>query len=163
MCIKRRPQGVGETRNPMRVSILANLVNAAFNYLLIYGHLGFPGLKSGGGHRQRDWPGGGLVMSLRAVLKEDDSYLRIRLRDNWRLDRDTMAAILKVGGNAAVEQASMRIGFSCIPGSSIPWGRHVRGPQHRHAVPSSPSPPPMAWRWPPPPWWGRTWAKSART
>lgn len=112
MCISAALRGVGETRTPMRVNILANLVNAAFNYLLIYGHLGFPRLEiRGAAIASVIGLVAGLVMSLRAVLREDDSYLRIRLRDNWRLDRDTMAAILKVGGNAAVEQASMRIGF----------------------------------------------------
>jgi MATE family multidrug resistance protein len=37
-------QGVGDSRTPMVVGILGNLINAALGYALIYGHLGLPAL-----------------------------------------------------------------------------------------------------------------------
>lgn len=37
--------------------------------------------------------------------------MRISLKDNWRINKETMESILKVGGNAVVEQASLRVGF----------------------------------------------------
>jgi len=38
-------RGAGDTRTPMTVNIVANLVNVVGNYLLIYGHLGLPRLE----------------------------------------------------------------------------------------------------------------------
>jgi putative MATE family efflux protein len=37
-------RGVGETRISMRYNIVANLLNVVFNYILIYGKLGFPAM-----------------------------------------------------------------------------------------------------------------------
>lgn len=112
MCVSAALRGVGETRTPMRVNIIANLVNVVFNYLLIYGHLGFPRLEiRGAAIASVIGMVAGMVLAFQAVMRADDSYLHIRLRDNWRLDRQTMGSIVRVGGNAVVEQASMRVGF----------------------------------------------------
>jgi Na+-driven multidrug efflux pump len=35
---------MGEVRIPLYVTIVATLINTIFNYLLIYGHFGFPAL-----------------------------------------------------------------------------------------------------------------------
>ena len=40
--------GVGDTRQHMRVAILTNLVHVPLNWLLIYGHLGLPALGAAG-------------------------------------------------------------------------------------------------------------------
>jgi len=112
MCLSAALRGVGETRTPMRVNIIANLVNVAFNYLLIYGRLGFPRLGvRGAAIASVIGMAVGMLLAFRAVMRADGSYLHIRLKDSWRLDRGAMAAIVRVGGNAVVEQASMRVGF----------------------------------------------------
>jgi putative MATE family efflux protein len=112
MCINAALRGVGETRTPMRVNIIANLVNVVFNYLLIFGRLGFPRLEiRGAAIASVIGMAAGMVLAFRAVMRADDSYLHISLRDSWRLDREIMGTIVRVGGNAVVEQASMRVGF----------------------------------------------------
>ncbi len=112
MCISAALRGVGDTKIPMKVNIISNLVNVFFNYLLIFGHLGFPAMGvRGAALASVIGMVVGLVLSFVAVMNHKDSYLRISFRDNWRVDPHTMQAILKVGGNAVVEQASMRLGF----------------------------------------------------
>ncbi len=48
--IKQFLEGIGNTKIAMRITIIANLVNVVFNYLLIYGKFGFPemGLNGAG-------------------------------------------------------------------------------------------------------------------
>lgn len=41
-------EGLSDTFNPMVVSIVANLLNVALNYVMIYGHFGFPALGLNG-------------------------------------------------------------------------------------------------------------------
>lgn len=40
-----------------------------------------------------------------------DTYLHIRLRDKWRLDKETLGSIWKISYSAVIEQLFMRIGF----------------------------------------------------
>ncbi|NLE68993.1 MAG: MATE family efflux transporter, partial [Clostridiales bacterium] len=111
-CINAALRGVGETRTPMRVNIIANLVNVVFNFLLIFGHLGFPRLEiRGAAIASVIGLVVGMLLAIREVIRKDSSYLRIKRGDSWRLHPETMTSIVKVGGNAVVEQASMRVGF----------------------------------------------------
>ena len=41
-------RGIGDTKTPMRIEILANCVNGILDYLLIFGHFGFPRLEVAG-------------------------------------------------------------------------------------------------------------------
>ena len=44
MVISMIMRGMGDTRTPMQVALVINLVNVGANSLLIFGHLGFPAL-----------------------------------------------------------------------------------------------------------------------
>ena len=46
--IKQFFEGVGNTKTAMIITIIANLVNIVFNYILIYGKLGFPAMGLNG-------------------------------------------------------------------------------------------------------------------
>ncbi len=112
MCINAALRGVGDTKIPMKVNIVSNLVNVFFNYLLIFGHLGLPRLEvRGAAIASVIGMAAGMSLSVLAVLHAQGSYLRISRGDSWRVDRPTMESILRVGGNAIVEQASVRFGF----------------------------------------------------
>ncbi len=111
MCINAALRGVGNTKITMQVNIISNLVNVCFNYLLIGGNFGFPRLEvAGAAIASVIGMVFGAILSFLAVLR-GDAYLHVSLKDSWRIDGPTMRSIIKVGGNAMVEQLSMRFGF----------------------------------------------------
>lgn len=114
MCINAAQRGVGNTRITMMVNIIANLVNVAFNYLLIGGNLGFPALGVTGAALATVLGFAvALVLSLISILghSKNNGFLRLSFKADWRLHSDTVRAITRVGGNAMIEQVAMRIGF----------------------------------------------------
>ena len=114
MCINAAQRGIGNTRTTMYVNLISNMVNVVFNYLMIYGKGGFPAMGVAGAA----WATGvgicaGFVLCIYALVskRNADQFLRLSWHDNWRLHRETMKSILKVGGNAMVEQVVVRVGF----------------------------------------------------
>lgn len=112
MCINAALRGVGNTRITMQVNIISNLVNVVFNYLLIGGNLGFPRLEvRGAAIASVIGIVAGACLSFMTVMHSGNTYLIISRHDKWRVDKNTMRSIFRVGGNAIVEQLSMRFGF----------------------------------------------------
>ena len=112
MCINAAMRGVGNTKLTLRVNIVSNLVNVVFNYLLISGNLGFPRLEVIGA-ALASFIGivSGTVMAVVAITSHKDSYLHIGRHDEWKFHPETLRGIVKLGGNAMVEQISVRVGF----------------------------------------------------
>lgn len=114
MCICAAQRGIGKTRITMWVNMASNLTNVFFNFCLIGGNLGFPRLEvKGAAIASVIGMGIGFLMSLATVTAggKYKGYLHLSPRDSWRFEKDTMQSILRVGGNAAIEQVGMRFGF----------------------------------------------------
>lgn len=112
MCINAAMRGVGNTKLTLRVNIVSNLVNVVFNYLLIGGNLGFPRLEvAGAAIASVIGIVTGTAMAVYAITSHKESYLHIGRHDSWKFHPETMRGIAKLGGNAMVEQMSMRVGF----------------------------------------------------
>jgi putative MATE family efflux protein len=114
MCINAAQRGIGNTRITMYANVAANLVNVVFNYLLIGGNLGFPRLEvKGAAIATAIGFCVSFALSLAALLNGNrtGAFLRVRRGDSWKPHKETLAAIVKVGGNAMIEQGAMRIGF----------------------------------------------------
>ena len=112
MGINAALRGVGNTKITLEVNLVSNLVNVFFNYLLIGGNLGFPRLEvAGAAIASVIGLVTGATLSFFAVTRHKHSYLRVSPRDSWRPDRRTLGTILRVGGNAMIEQLSLRFGF----------------------------------------------------
>ena len=114
MSVNAAQRGVGSTRLPMIANLVANIVNVIFDFLLIYGYWGFPRLGVAGDA----WASGiglcvGMIISFYGLFgrKNSEAFLHISFKDNWRLHWGTVKSIIKLGGNSAIEQAAMRIGF----------------------------------------------------
>ena len=105
LTVNAAQRGVGNTRIAMTTNLTSNGINLIFNYLLIHGNLGFPRLEVKGAALATI-----LGMSIRSILPHD-TYLHIRLRDKWRLDKETLGSIWKISYSAVIEQLFMRIGF----------------------------------------------------
>lgn len=103
-------RGAGDTRTPMRVNIIANLVNIVFNYLLIFGKFGFPqmGVDGAAAATALSRMVGGLLV-LR-VLFSGELVVHISLRDRFRLDWPAIRRMMNIGVPAMMEQLVMRGG-----------------------------------------------------
>lgn len=115
LCINAAQRGVGNTRITMYVNILSNGVNIVLNWLLINGNLGFPKLGvAGAAIATAIGFIAGFIFSLFSVVSKRSvgRFLHVSiLHSSWRLRKDTLQAIAKVGGNAMLEQFAVRIGF----------------------------------------------------
>lgn len=114
MCICAAQRGIGKTRITMWVNMAGNLINVFFNYCLIGGNLGFPRLEvRGAAIASVIGMGTGFLMALLTVVAggRHKGYLHLSRHDRWRFDKESLRSILRVGGNAAVEQLGMRFGF----------------------------------------------------
>lgn len=103
-------RGAGDTKTPMRVNIVANLVNIVFNYLLIFGHFGFPqwGVNGAAAATALSRMIGGLLV-LR-VLFMGKSVIHITLHDKFAFDWPVIKRMMNVGVPAMMEQLIMRGG-----------------------------------------------------
>ena len=111
LTINAAQRGSGNTKISMRTNIVANIVNLAFNFLLINGHFGFPKLGVAGAAVATLL--GNIVaflMSLRSITKAD-GFLHIKLKSNWNLDKETVKGIMSISSSSFVEQICMRVGF----------------------------------------------------
>ncbi len=114
MSITAAQRGVGNTKLAMYVNLTSNAVNIVFNYLLIGGNLGFPRLGvAGAAIATAIGFTAGFCMAIFSVIgkRHRDNFLFLRLKDNWRLHKESMQTIFTVGGNAMIEQIVMRVGF----------------------------------------------------
>ena len=103
-------RGAGDTRTPLVVGLVINVVNVFANWVLIFGKLGFPALGVLGSALATS-----LAFALGAVLMAGllfASQLRLRVtRHNLRPDFAMMRRILHIGYPSAIEQALMQVGF----------------------------------------------------
>jgi MATE family multidrug resistance protein len=106
--------GIGRTRIVMLSAMVALIVNAGANYVLIFGHLGFPALGLRGAAY------GTLFSSSCALLVLLAAYLRRTNRDefsigtDWSFHRAIMAKLLRYGSPAGVEMFLNLLAFTLI-------------------------------------------------
>jgi putative MATE family efflux protein len=104
-------RGSGKTKISMYTNIISNVVNIIFNYLLINGIAFFPKLEVKGAAIATCL--GAIVacfVSISSLFKKD-TFLSLRLKSSWKLQKNIIDPIFKVSGSAFVEQVFMRIGF----------------------------------------------------
>lgn len=104
-------RGVGDSRTAMIYNLTANLMNVVFNYLLIYGHFGFPQMGVAGASLATVI--GQTVAFVYAFfyIMRGNRYLHLRLRDGFKPDRQAMTNIIEIGIPAMIEQLVMRTGI----------------------------------------------------
>ena len=104
-------RGAGKTKISMVCNLSANFVNVIMNALLINGLFFFPRLEVAGAAIATMI--GNIVAFLLALitLLRNNGYLHIHLKDDWKLDAETLRAIFKISIPSLVEQIFLRIGF----------------------------------------------------
>ncbi|HOQ73112.1 MAG TPA: MATE family efflux transporter [Limnochordia bacterium] len=102
-------RGAGDTKTPMQITALVNLINVIGNAVFIYGLGPVPALGVAGaalGTAIAQALGG--VMALRVLFRSD--VLQVRWGDSFRPDLEIIHRIAKIGAPAGVEQGTLRIG-----------------------------------------------------
>jgi putative MATE family efflux protein len=103
-------RGAGDTRTPLLIGVVVNVVNIVANYVLIFGKLGFPALGVGGSALGTTVAFTvGMLMGM-ALLARGDLVLRMALHHLWPHVR-TIRRVLAIGYPAAAEQILMQVGF----------------------------------------------------
>jgi len=104
-------RGVGNSRTAMVYNIVANVVNVIMNYLLIYGHFGFPRMEVAGASLATViGQFVAFVLGMIAIMN-GKQYLHLRLRDGFKPDFSALKSIFQIGIPAMIEQMVMRIGM----------------------------------------------------
>ena len=103
-------RAAGDTRTPLAIGLVVNVVNVIANWALIFGHLGFPALGVRGSALASTTAFTlGAAIGLALV---GGGYLRLRLeRRDLRLHRATIGRLARIGAPAGLEQLAMQIGF----------------------------------------------------
>ncbi len=111
-CVLNAAQrGTGRTKITMRSSLVGNIVNVILNFFLINGIWIFPQLGVKGAAIATLT--GQFVSFLISLLSYfgKKSYLKLKLPYFFQFEKNTLSALIKVGGGAGVEQVFMRVGM----------------------------------------------------
>jgi len=122
-------RGSGDTRTPMIITGIINLINIAFDYLLIFGNLGFPKMGPVGSAAATTIARGvGTALTLYVLFKRG-SVLKLPLRGGWGIRREAIRRILNVGGPAAVEQIIFQLGLLVFSAITVSLGTETLAAQ----------------------------------
>ncbi|MEW6725228.1 MAG: MATE family efflux transporter [Bacillota bacterium] len=102
-------RGAGDTQTPMKVNILTNLINVFGNWVLIFGHLGFPSLGVFGAAVATSFSRlvGAAIMFI--VLLRGRGGLHLEAAGFRRLDMDLIGRLFRIGIPAALERMVMSV------------------------------------------------------
>lgn len=104
-------RGIGDSRTAMAYNLIANVVNVIFNYMLIYGHFGFPRMEVvGASIATVIGQCVAFILAMFAVVR-GNRYLKLSFRDDFRPKWDIMRSIFNIGMPAMFEQLVMRAGI----------------------------------------------------
>jgi putative MATE family efflux protein len=97
-------RGAGDTRTPLVVTTIANVINIPLAWALIYGQLGLPQLGPVGSAWATFIARGIALILMLIALWRGRAGIRIRGRGEWRPDVGVARQVLTIGVPAALEQ-----------------------------------------------------------
>lgn len=104
-------RGAGDTRTPMLITLLINLVNIVLDYALIFGNLGAPQLGAiGTAYATTIARGVGAVLILVALFWRNRAII-LPVRGDWNLDTRILRRVLNIGLPAAGENIIFQLGL----------------------------------------------------
>lgn len=104
-------RGAGDTKTPMKINLMVNLLNVIGNIVLIYGLFGLPELGVLGAGISTTISQ--IVASIIAayVILSKKSIVHINLKERFKFDKDIIYNLVKIGLPAALEQVALRVGI----------------------------------------------------
>lgn len=104
-------RAVGDSKTCMIYNLIANVVNVIFNWLLIYGNLGFPELGVAGASLATVL--GQLVAFIIAfvVILRGNGFLKLEFKYGFKPNKIVLGNVVNIGIPAMIEQLLMRAGM----------------------------------------------------
>lgn len=118
-------RGAKDTKTPMKVSLIGNVINVILNPILIFGIFQFEGLGLLGAGIATTISRIVIVIILIIKLKNKNSVIKFNIFKNLKLDKSYITNIIKIGMPVALERLSMRIGQLVYTGFIIYLGTKV--------------------------------------
>ncbi|MFC4769901.1 MATE family efflux transporter [Effusibacillus consociatus] len=116
-------RGTGDTKSPMKVSLWINLLHIVLDYILIFGITGFGALGLfGAGLASVIVRVLGVLLLWRALRKHEIGAFTLV---DWSIDKELTKKFLHLGGPAAGERLSMRIGQVIYFGMILRMGTYT--------------------------------------
>ena len=104
-------RGVGDSKSSMYYNLIANCVNVVFNWLLIYGNLGFPEMGVAGASLATIIGQFVAFCIAASIILRGNGFLKLEFKKGFRPHRETMTDLLNIGIPSMIEQLLMRIGM----------------------------------------------------
>ncbi|CAK7059439.1 MATE family efflux transporter [Tissierella sp. P1] len=104
-------RGSGDTKTPMKINIISNLLNVVGNAILIYGLFGFPRLGVLGAGISTSLSQVVASILLTRVVLNEKNIVHIKLKKKFKFDKDIIYNLIKIGLPASGEQLAMRAGM----------------------------------------------------
>src|SRR5437762_4185046 len=104
-------RGAGDSRTPLRVTALANLLNVVLAYGLIFGHFGLPALGPVGSAWATFLARSLALALLLVALWRGRNGVKISGRGGWMPDLTVARQVLSIGIPAALEQVLATLAF----------------------------------------------------
>lgn len=103
-------RGAGDTKTPMVVTTVANLINIVLNYILIFGIWNFKGLGILGGGLATTIARMIAVIILLLTLCKGKTVIKLNMFVKWSIDKKLLLSISRIGIPAGIEKLIMRAG-----------------------------------------------------
>lgn len=104
-------RAVGDSKTCMIYNLIANVINVIFNWLLIYGNLGFPELGVAGASLATVLGQFVAFIIALSVLIRGNEFLKLEFKLGFRPNKAVLGNISNIGLPAMVEQLLMRAGM----------------------------------------------------
>lgn len=104
-------RAVGDSKTPMIYNLLANGINVIFNWLLIYGNLGFPELGVAGASIATVIGQFVAFFIAFGVMLKGNGFLKLEFKLGFIPDKEVLGNIVGIGLPAMFEQLIMRAGM----------------------------------------------------
>ena len=98
MCFSAFMRGLGDTRTPLKIAVIANILNIFGDYVLIFGKLGFPRLETEGAAIATVFANGVGAGALFLIFLSRKNAARYDTRSAWRPRLASMKRLAAVGG-----------------------------------------------------------------
>lgn len=104
-------RAVGDSKTCMIYNLIANVVNVIFNWLLIYGNLGFPELGVAGASLATVIGQVVAFIMAFAVILKGNGFLKLEFKLGFKPNKIVLGNMLNIGFPAMFEQLLMRAGM----------------------------------------------------